>query len=68
MSYGIAEGDICNRPTESGKCVGIMKRATGEGCSCHINPPCGDCTEVREYCPECDFDVDYDEEYLEEDL
>ena len=68
MSYGIHEGDVCNRPTEAGKCTGIMKRAAGEGCSCHINPPCNNCIEVREYCPECDFDVKYDEEYPEEDL
>ena len=48
---GFEEGDICRR---SG-CVGVIAEREVENCSCHISPPCGSCTEPREYCPECDW-------------
>ena len=52
LSFGVCEGDQCFRDG----CEGIIERHTGEGCSCHLFPPCGDCVEAREYCPECDWD------------
>lgn len=49
--YGYAAGDICHR----NNCKGVIKEFEVENCSCHINPPCGACTEDRAYCPECDW-------------
>jgi hypothetical protein len=46
---GYEEGSMCCR---SG-CAGVISQRDPEGCSCHINPPCGSCTEPREWCPEC---------------
>ena len=48
---GYEEGDQCGREG----CAGIIDERPVEGCSCHISPPCGACTEPREYCPVCDW-------------
>ena len=53
MTSILAEGETCWR----NGCQGVVERASGVGCSCHINPPCGDCTEAREFCPVCDWDA-----------
>ncbi len=50
-SLGYVEGDLCRRDG----CCGVIQERPVENCSCHINPPCGACTEPREYCPECDW-------------
>lgn len=52
-SEGYESGDTCNRDG----CNGIIKEHEKEGCcSCHINPPCGYCTEPTAYCDECGWD------------
>lgn len=48
---GYIEGEICGR----NGCTGVIAEQPVENCSCHINPPCGACTEPREYCPECEW-------------
>lgn len=50
--FGQEEGEICWRNGCQGT-IAVAER-TGD-CSCHIAPPCGSCTEPREYCPECDW-------------
>lgn len=58
--HGYEEGELCNR----GGCCGIIERIEKDGCcSCHINPPCGYCTDPDTYCPECNWE--YEEEYIE---
>lgn len=54
------KGEVCNRDG----CKGVIKERDHEhdGCSCHLNPPCGYCTENLAYCPECDWDSDYDDD------
>ncbi len=52
-TFGMEAGQVCWR----NGCQGVIERASGEGCSCHINPPCGDCTEAREFCPVCGWDA-----------
>lgn len=53
-THGICEDDVCGR----NGCTGIIVRDDSDySCSCHINPPCSDCVEEREYCPECGWDV-----------
>lgn len=55
---GFEAGDICRR----NGCTGIIADGERRGdCSCHINPPCGACTEPREHCPECDWRMVDDE-------
>jgi hypothetical protein len=51
MSSGTEEGQVCNRDG----CVGVIEIADPVNCSCHISPPCGACTEPREFCPVCDW-------------
>lgn len=48
---GYEEGEKCNR---SG-CAGFIATHASENCSCHIAPPCGSCTDLRNHCPECDW-------------
>lgn len=50
--HGYEAGSVCNRNGCFGVIIEVERR---EGCSCHINPPCGACTEPREECPECDW-------------
>lgn len=47
--FGVEIGEICKR----NDCKGIIEAIDKGDCSCHLNPPCGSCTEIREYCPEC---------------
>jgi len=56
---GQMEGDRCGRDG----CNGVIAVRPVENCSCHINPPCGSCTEPREYCPECDWHVQDDTDF-----
>lgn len=50
---GFCINETCNRDG----CKGIIEeRDIDGGCSCHINPPCGYCTEPKNYCPECGWD------------
>lgn len=48
---GQEEGETCNRDG----CTGTIEVADVENCSCHISPPCGACTDPREFCPRCDW-------------
>ncbi len=50
LEPGYEAGDVCGRNGCSGVIIEVDRR---EGCSCHINPPCGSCTEPREECPDC---------------
>lgn len=52
MEHSYEEGGVCGR----NGCAGHIAARTVEGCSCHISPPCGACTEPRNFCPECDWD------------
>lgn len=46
------EGDKC----PESKCKGKLSYRPKDGCcSCHINPPCGYCTNTRLLCDECDW-------------
>ena len=53
---GIYDGEICNR----NGCNGTIEEHPVENCSCHINPPCGQCTAPRNYCNKCDWDESED--------
>jgi hypothetical protein len=54
IEEGYLEGETCNREG----CTGIIQEIEKEGsCSCHINPPCGYCTEQNAYCEECGWDA-----------
>jgi hypothetical protein len=50
-AIGYEPGDVCNR----NGCKGIIEEHEVENCSCHISPPCSQCTEDRTYCSECDY-------------
>jgi len=50
---GVAEGEICNRDG----CKGVIEARETEGCSCHINPPCAQCVDPKEYCDTCGWDA-----------
>ena len=57
-AVGYDAGNTCNR----NGCVGVIVEGEREGgCSCHINPPCGNCTAPRERCPVCDWRLVDDE-------
>jgi hypothetical protein len=51
--YGEFKGEVCNR----NGCKGMIEEREQEGCSCHINPPCSQCVDPKEYCPECGWDA-----------
>jgi hypothetical protein len=54
LSEGYDKGDVCNR----NGCNGVIDEHDKEGsCSCHINPPCGYCTEPNTYCKSCGWDA-----------
>lgn len=60
LSVGYLKGEQCNR----NNCTGIIEEREKDGCcSCHINPPCGYCTEPNAFCPACEWDEK--EEYYE---
>lgn len=50
-ALGYGEGDTCNRDG----CQGVVAVHDTENCYCHIDPPCGNCTSPRGFCPECDW-------------
>lgn len=58
------KGEQCNR----NGCKGVIEEYEKKGsCSCHINPPCSYCTTLSEYCPECGWSAeDEQNEYLRE--
>ena len=53
---GYYEGDICHRDG----CDGIIQTAPVENCSCHICPPCSECTSPRNYCNKCEWNAKYE--------
>lgn len=55
--FGTEGGSRCWR----NGCAGIIAEHAVEGCSCHINPPCGACTTPREFCPVCDWQAKDDD-------
>lgn len=65
---GTEEGEVCAR----NGCVGVIALGyEGDGCSCHINPPCNYCLSSYRHCPECEWDErDQEDAYhgLNEDL
>lgn len=71
--YGVEEGDMCLRPEATDNpvvnyCSGIIEEGHhGDGCSCHISPPCSYCTSSYFYCPNCGWNSE-DEELKEEQL
>lgn len=58
--FGQLEGDVCWR----NGCQGVIAEHAVENCSCHISPPCGECTAPREYCPVCDWQSKDEGEHL----
>lgn len=48
------EGDKCL----SKDCNGTFEIGKVEGCDCHINPPCGACTDQEITCSVCGNTVD----------
>jgi len=50
---GIYEGDVCGRKMN---CQGIIQTHPVENCHCHINPPCSECTQPRNFCPVCGWE------------
>jgi hypothetical protein len=54
ISPGKEEGDTCGVVL----CMGKLKYPKAENCSCHINPPCAACTDVKLTCDKCGRIVD----------
>ena len=53
IPIGVCKGEICNR----NECLGIIdENDDGQGCSCHINPPCSHCENHSQYCTKCGWD------------
>lgn len=50
------EGDKC--PHFGSDCCGRLILPPVENCSCHINPPCAQCTNNRLRCDDCGEDVE----------
>jgi len=50
--FGCEPGLVCGR----NGCTGSIRERPPENCTCHIAPPCGDCTENRTYCPVCGWE------------
>lgn len=49
MKTGTEEDNICG--VEG--CTGVLGYEPVENCSCHINPPCGNCEDNPLVCLEC---------------
>ena len=47
--YWFEEGDEC-KTCRVGK---LVEKHSGDGCSCHISPPCSYCTGTKLVCDEC---------------
>lgn len=43
------EGDAC--PFD--RCIGVLRFAKVQNCSCHISPPCGECENRTLHCSKC---------------
>lgn len=59
--WGIEESASPAEPEEEGEpcpdCgAGVVEKKDGDGCSCHINPPCGYCTSAHLACDECGWE------------
>jgi len=52
-AVGTNPGDACGRDG----CEGIIRENEIENCSCHINPPCGQCVTAGVSCDTCDYDT-----------
>lgn len=66
IEIGYEEGELCNRLLTDGSgshsnCEGFIKIHPVENCSCHIYPPCYQCTTPRAYCEDCDWDEAFEE-------
>lgn len=59
---GFCEGDACAR----GGCEGTIETRPPENCSCHLGAPCGACTSLRDFCPECGWRAEDDPLYMED--
>lgn len=55
------EGDKCKDKS----CDGVYEYGDVENCSCHINPPCGQCTNISLTCSECKYEHNEIEDYKE---
>lgn len=65
LSEGYCKDEICNR----NNCKGIIDEYELDGgCSCHINPPCGYCTEPSGYCNTCGWDAKEEQYEIDEKL
>lgn len=63
MEEGYSKGEVCNRD----ECKGIIDIHEKDGsCSCHINPPCGYCTEPNSYCETCGWDAKEEQDIIDE--
>lgn len=49
---GYCEGEVCSREG----CPGQIQIRPTDNCSCHISPPCSECTAPRCYCDTCDWE------------
>lgn len=59
-AFGDEEGAVCWR----NGCQGVIVVRPVENCSCHIAPPCSQCTAPREVCPVCDWRACDEDEHL----
>ena len=53
--YTVNEGDKCNVWNSGIYCKGTMIYPPIENCSCHINPPCSQCTDIVLTCDTCGY-------------
>jgi len=56
LYFGYEKGEVCHR----NGCAGVIAEDQPGDCSCHICPPCAECTTPREYCPECGYQAKHD--------
>lgn len=52
MKIGDEEGQVCGRDG----CKGVLELTPHQGCSCHISPPCSNCTDRETCCPVCGWE------------
>lgn len=56
-NFGYCEGETCARKG----CKGVVKEHPVVNCSCHLNAPCGSCTDPRGYCEACGWEESEDQ-------
>lgn len=62
---GVCEDDRCNREVSPHMhCKGVMERSSERECSCHINPPCGNCVDATYACTLCGFETEEPEPFV----